>query len=367
MTWLRWCSSKLERVEHSVFTFALIRRVIGIAIFGAVLACLVLAVQEVPEWQASRVGVRSITANPELKTIPAEVAALQNDMRKTFIQVLGGAFALVALYFTYRRVRVTEQGHITDRYTRAIEQLGAMTATNSPNVEVRLGAIYALERIAIDSPRDHGTIMEVLTAYVRENAPISVLTLSEDENRRAIEKGPATEIQAILTVLGRRRRGRWHDHEGHLDLRSSDLRGANFWGTHMEGALFSGANLEGAQFYRANLEDAHFLRANLKDAYFLGAYAQGVHFEVASVEGATFDHARLEGADFTLANARRASFRCARLEATDFSEANVEGANFTDSDIRNALALHAASLSAKQIDSAQEDGAADSDGGSYSI
>ena len=36
---------------------------------------------------------------------------------------------------------------------------------------IRLGGIYALERIARDSEKDHGPIMEVLTAYVREKAP----------------------------------------------------------------------------------------------------------------------------------------------------------------------------------------------------
>jgi hypothetical protein len=46
-----------------------------------------------------------------------------------------------------------------------------LNAKNEPNVEVRLGAIYALERIAYDSPRDHWPIIEVLTAYVRQNAP----------------------------------------------------------------------------------------------------------------------------------------------------------------------------------------------------
>ena len=63
-----------------------------------------------------------------------------------------------------------EQGHITDRFTKAIEQLGKLDGER-PNIEVRLGAIYALERIAIDSPRDQWTIMEILTAYVRQNAP----------------------------------------------------------------------------------------------------------------------------------------------------------------------------------------------------
>ena len=50
---------------------------------------------------------------------------------------------------------------MTDRYTKAIEQLG------SDKLDVRIGGIYALERIARDSPRDHPTAMEVLAAFIR--------------------------------------------------------------------------------------------------------------------------------------------------------------------------------------------------------
>ncbi|MGZ9111634.1 MAG: hypothetical protein ACXW3X_11245 [Rhodoplanes sp.] len=64
------------------------------------------------------------------------------------------------------QARTAEQGHITDRFTKAVEQLG------SDKLAVRLGAIYALERISRDSRRDHWTIMETLTAYVREHAPL---------------------------------------------------------------------------------------------------------------------------------------------------------------------------------------------------
>jgi hypothetical protein len=46
---------------------------------------------------------------------------------------------------TARTFEVTEQGQITERYSKAIEQLGA------DKLDVRLGAIYALERIATDS------------------------------------------------------------------------------------------------------------------------------------------------------------------------------------------------------------------------
>ena len=97
----------------------------------------------------------------------------------TLVQILTGLLVLAGLYWTSRRVlaaednvrvaqdnvRVAEEGHLTDRFTKAIAHLGA------DNMAIRLGGIYALERIAKDSEKDHGPIMEVLTAFVREHAP----------------------------------------------------------------------------------------------------------------------------------------------------------------------------------------------------
>jgi hypothetical protein len=265
-------------------------------------------VQTVPEWQVRRAGVIS-SVNPETKTTPADVANLQNEMRKTFLQVLGGAFALFALYLTFRRVKVAEQGHITDRYTKAIEQLGALTAKGEPNVEVRLGAIYALERIAQDSPRDHWTIMEVLTAYVRQNAPAPVQIPTDEENKAAIAKGPATEIQAILTVLGRRRREHGREQRRQkLDLSYCDFRGANFGRAHMEGTDFGWANMEGAWFNFAHVEGASFDLAHMEGTICYAAHVEGASFSAAHVEGASFVRVHLEEADFISAYVEGASF-----------------------------------------------------------
>jgi len=276
---------------------SVIRRVVGIILFFAALAGLLVAVQIVPEWQVRRAGVRS-AVNPEA-TKPSDLIALQNEMRKTVLQALGGAFAILALYLTYRRVKVSEQGQITDRFTKAIEQLGALTAKGEPNIEVRLGAIYALERIAQDSPRDHWTIMEVLTAYVRRNAPAPTEPPTEEENRAAIEKGPSTEIQAILTVLGRRKRGRGREQEEQqLDLQKSDLRRANFQGLHLEGAIFYWAHLDAARFNDAHMEGVEFLEAHMEKAIFIDTHLEEAHFNCAHVGEALFYGAHVEGAWF---------------------------------------------------------------------
>lgn len=64
-----------------------------------------------------------------------------------------GIAALIALIFTFQSVqatntqlKITEQGQITDRYNAAITNLG------SGSIEVRLGGIYALQRLMQDSP-----------------------------------------------------------------------------------------------------------------------------------------------------------------------------------------------------------------------
>jgi hypothetical protein len=73
--------------------------------------------------------------------------------------------ATVGVWFTLRQVQVIQEGQITDRFTRAVDQLGSDT------VDVREGGIYTLERIAKDSITDRGTVVETLTALVRNRSP----------------------------------------------------------------------------------------------------------------------------------------------------------------------------------------------------
>jgi hypothetical protein len=83
---------------------------------------------------------------------------------------------LVGAYLTWRQTQIsraasreelhlTREGQLTDRFTRAVEQQG------SGDVAVRVGGIYALGRIADESVTDRASIADLLTAYVRGNAP----------------------------------------------------------------------------------------------------------------------------------------------------------------------------------------------------
>jgi len=85
-----------------------------------------------------------------------------------------------------QQARTGQENLVTSLINKAVEGLGAEKTVKEkgkeatlPNIEVRIGAILQLERIAHNQAhsgtdqgaRDHIRIMEILCAYIRENAP----------------------------------------------------------------------------------------------------------------------------------------------------------------------------------------------------
>jgi len=227
-------------------------------------------------------------------TDPKEALTHIETARKDLAAFLLSFPGAYGLFLTYRRVQTTEQGHITDRYSKAIEQLGAMKETDKgkvPNIEVRLGAIYALERIAWDSPRDHWTIMEVLTAYIRENAPAPTEPTESDHLRK-----PPIEIQAILDVITRRNFEADGEHN-RLNLASTDLRGAELSGAPLNNAVLTKANLQRAKLSHAKLQLAPLYYAQLQGAILNNAQMDCARLQDAELKGAYLHSARLREAN----------------------------------------------------------------------
>ena len=259
-----------------------------------------------------------------------------------------------------------------------------------PNLEVRLGAIYALERIAQDSERDHIPIMETLCAYIRENAPASgapdhglgdwedwpedTETPPPDRTRQKREMwlmmlsewadalpAPRVDVQAALSVIGRRgeeriaherRQRRDAGDRGpgfRLDLRGVNLQRADLTGLDLARALLNGTRLdaanlldarfEGADLREARLEAAHIMVARLEGADLRGARVGGADLMGASLEGADLREARLEGAKLGWAQLKRADLREARLEGASLMQTQLEGANLRSADFTDAKHL----------------------------
>ena len=129
---------------------------------GSGIAVVVLALAIV--W-ALFVPVADWLAHHDVGSVKGSLHETAVDNARGRLLTLGaGLFAAGALVFTARNFTLSREGQVTDRYTKAIEQLG------SDKLDVRIGGIYALERVARDSARDHPTVMEVLTAFIREHS-----------------------------------------------------------------------------------------------------------------------------------------------------------------------------------------------------
>jgi hypothetical protein len=278
--------------------------------------------------------------------------------------ILGGLGALFLIYAAIRQARTAAeqaktagdrhqaqtkadlQRRITESFSKAIEQLG------SDRLEVRLGGIYALERISKESPDDYWTVMENLTAFVRERTQRTAANPEQrrtqriegrafglweeagrpegrsDEFWREAEKKepPEADIAAVLTVIKRRsahHRALETRDEKVIDLReaflrSADLReahleranlteahleGADLFGAHLTGANLRGAHLAGTDLLLAHLEDVILIRAHLDGAYLVGAHLASADLFRAHLCGADLggaerlDQAQIDAAD----------------------------------------------------------------------
>jgi hypothetical protein len=265
---------------------------------------------------------QGVTGGKDRIELKREQGQLQNDARATLLQALAGGALLLGAYFTWRQVQtgrqqvhLAEQGQITERFTRAIDQLG------SAHLDVRLGGLYALERIARDSPDDRATIGEVLTAYLRGHAPWPPRLEDQPPIEAAIEtvaflRLRAPDVQAALTVLGR---GHFADPDPdapQLDLTDTDLRRS----------YLSRADLRRARLYGADLRRARFDDTDLRGATLIRAYLQEAHLLGANLQDAVLHHADLRDADLTDANLAGADLRHANLQGTKLDGVDLRGA-----------------------------------------
>lgn len=262
-----------------------------------------------------------------------------------------GALLFAALSFTVARraAELAGRGRVTERYTKAIEYLDA------DNIGVRIGGIYALERIARDSAGDSPPVVEVLTAFIREQSreawPLPQAA-SVRQPPRAAERATRPDVQAAVTVVGSgTTAGDSRADLAGADLTAADLRGAKLLNANLRGvtlarasggdANLAGADLSGADLSKADLTGANLAAANLHgarlaDAFLPGADLTEAHLQRADLTGAALTVANLTAAKLTGAKLVRAELIEANLAGALLSGADLSGANLTNADLARA-------------------------------
>jgi len=287
-----------------------------------------LALWLVPAWQVfparERLALEFDLSAGERLLLEKELFEAENAARSTLALILGASGLLLGLVIVWRRFEASRELRSHEQFAAAVEQLASERADGSARTESRLAGVYALERLANESDHEYWPVLEVLTAYVRENAAWKYAERASSS--LSMSPRPTADIQAVMAVLGRRRPTAPSGERRLLDLREVDLRGANLSGGHFEGCTLQGSHLEHADATRTILT-----RSNLREASLAGA-----SLTEADLEGASLARANLEGARLNGANLKGADLSGARLHGADLWEANLKGCNLKDVDLRGA-------------------------------
>lgn len=292
---------------------------------------------KVPQWQAA---AWASTGNAN----PRELFQIENDSRGTLGQILSGVAVLTGLIFAWQQLgntsdtlRVNQEGQITDRFSRAVDQLG------SEQLTIRLGGIYALERIARDSPRDYGPVMEVLTAFARQESPLPAAAAATPV--AAATRVPP-DVRAVFKVIGRRTPAQvkveLEEGQGCLDLTGVNAIGANFVGANLQNTCWNRSDLRGAQLLGANLTDTSFIDSNLsQQASLEGADASGAKFANANVSFSNLTRTNLSGSNLQGTNLSGATLQQTNLTGANLIGANLQQANLAQTVLTGADLLRA--------------------------
>jgi len=309
----------------------------------------------IPKWQLRDRGIEN----------PKELIILENQLRGSLAQILGLTLVLIGLYFVMRRMTAAEktaelskQGQVTERFTRAINQLAASYTSGKKRLEIRVGGIYALEGIARESSEYYWPVMEILTAYVRENASWQETIQEPVDRLKVVGKEPKTDtlytiypklpadIQALLTVIGRRELSYLDGEEHRINLAHTNLHGAMLMGANLRGALLLRTNLQKARFTKSNLADAMLDESQLEEAELNYANLQGASLRKGKLQraylmGANIRHGKMAGAFLQGADLRGADLRGADLEQANLEAANLQKAKLGGANLRGANLLGA--------------------------
>lgn len=207
------------------------------------------------------------------------------------VKTAGGTAAAMAAYFTWKRLdvsqrtlEVSQEGQITERFTRAIEQIGAKDSEGK-NVEIRIGGIYALGNIAQESQKEHLPVLKVLLAYLRKYGFEEADELNEDPH----------DVKAIVDVLCVYE---YESLKGKEEVRDIKLKKP----------FFVNARFHKLWFVKCNFFNPLFVGVKFEDVSFSGGSCAFGDFSLATFCKVSFTRVDLHGAVFTSATFDEVSF-----------------------------------------------------------
>ena len=232
------------------------------------------------------------------------------------------------VYTTQRQYETARLGLLNERYQRAADMLGSKV------LSVRLGGIYALQRLGEEYPDQYQSLMvELFCAFARHptvethGKPNSLNSNAEEQSNMgggdSGEERIRPDVQAVMTGIGKL---------------NSRIEQKNRSRINLRGAILPFANLAGADLSNANVTEVNLHCANLKGANLSGVYADSATvLSYSNLVGAKLTDADLSYADLSVANLRNADLCGVKLIHARLEKAELSGADMTRADLSDSF------------------------------
>ena len=234
--------------------------------------------------------------------------------------------------------KLTEKGHIHERFRAATEHIG-----NEKSVSTRIASFnefYHIAEIELDLRK---TIFDILCAHLRQ-------TTKHEDYKNNLK--PTEEVQSLLDILFKPKNKNILIFSGlEANLAEANLQRADMYKANLQYAKMKGVNLQSADLQSANLQSVNLQSANLQDADLQSANLQGANLQDANLQEADLLDANLQraylldanlqkayllGADLQSAYLLDANLQDAKIQSANLQKANLEGANLQGANLLGA-------------------------------
>ena len=278
-----------------------------------------------------------------LKEEEAETT-VKRETVKTLAQALFGLALIAGIYIAYMRARASDNANEQQMFNDATAKLSDESAS------VRLGGIYALDRLARSKEAYLVRIVKILCTHLRETAQQD--RDEEKDKKKDGEEGkkenekrdkekyaekykdkPSNEIQSLLEVLSELNR---FSEEKQGDGQSKPVR-LNLSGAYLVGAHLEDACLNRADLSRTNMQNAHLSRAQLQKANLENAKMQGAVLKKARMQKAVLKKAQMQEVDLEWAHMQMADLQAVRMQGAFLAMAHMQGVDLREARMQGAL------------------------------
>ena len=120
-------------------------------------------------WKLPKIHIKTLNLDEEndpskkLERIKDQLK-LEDDIRKTIIQIIGGCFVVATVYLSYVSYDQSRKTRNSEQVSKALEAL----KDNSTGT----AGVYLLKKVALNSPEDSGTIIKVLCNLLQEKSRV---------------------------------------------------------------------------------------------------------------------------------------------------------------------------------------------------